>query len=520
MISVSIWRKTPWPTTRARGLALFDAIAAQQPESDLRRVAPHPHPTVDRAALDHAGAGRIWRVVCGAGIVPRATRRRILGANLYGAVLRCKPPGANLGGADLGGANLYRAVLSVRTSARTSAARISRREPRRRESPARTLGANLSGADLLGANLRRRGSPRRESPGANLYLADLTPIAANGQPPIPGWAHARPGLPPEGHMIIIKRRSPTWRSASCWCRRSRVPRIRRRQAGRPQHPRAGGPRRHTCRPGARAGLAQREQVAPGHVGAPARRPARDMTARAEKAELDAAEWAAEVDALRAEALAELADARRSATPSPSLPTQRRRRRGSCGSTQARRTTQKRGAQSPRRRVGRRHEHERGDAKAVARIEAAFRKFVALGVAHERARQQPAPTFVQATGTHTSGGRPRAGQGASARCAARRRPRDGRRSWWSRKEGNGRMPRRRVPVDTHRPRRRRPRARRSGARDEGGGGERDIRVCEDDGGGSWSASTHRDATRNSLDASPPPTSPRRWPACSGRWPVAT
>ena len=115
----------------------------------------------------------------------------------------------------------------------------------------------------------------------------------------------------------------------------RAPRIRRRQAGRPQHP-AQGP----ATPPAdleRAGLVLREQAAPGTL-AHLRADLRDMTARAEKAELDAAEWAAEVDALRAEALAELADARRGATPSsPSSPTQRRRRR-SRRSTQARRTT--------------------------------------------------------------------------------------------------------------------------------------------------------------------------------------
>lgn len=161
----------------------------------------------------------------------------------------------------------------------------------------------------------------------------------------------------------------------------------------------------------RAGLVLREQAAPGTL-AHLRADLRDMTARAEKAELDAAEWAAEVDALRAEALAELADARRerdtllaeladAKAPAEGEP---RVDPGSADHLEAW------SAIAAFVESGGGTSTSVATQKAVARIEAAFRKFVALGVAHERARQQPAPTFVQATGTHTSGGRPRAGQG--------------------------------------------------------------------------------------------------------------
>lgn len=140
----------------------------------------------------------------------------------------------------------------------------------------------------------------------------------------------------------------------------------------------------------RAGLVLREQAAPGTL-AHLRADLRDMTARAEKAELDAAEWAAEVDALRAEALAELADARRerdtllaeladAKAPAEGEP---RVDPGSADHLEAW------SAIAAFVESGGGTSTSVATQKAVARIEAAFRKFVALGVAHERARHQPA-----------------------------------------------------------------------------------------------------------------------------------
>ena len=159
MISVSIWRKTLVANHACEaGLTLFDAIAAQQPESDprrLRRIRIPRWTALHWIMLVQAGFGE-W---CAArGIVPRADLggADLLGANLYRAVLSgANLLGANLGGANLSGANLLGANLSG----------------------ADLLGANLSGADLLGANLL----------GANLYLADLYAYRGHGQPPIPGW---------------------------------------------------------------------------------------------------------------------------------------------------------------------------------------------------------------------------------------------------------------------------------------------------------------------------------------------
>ena len=122
----------------------------------------------------------------------------------------------------------------------------------------------------------------------------------------------------------------------------------------------------------RAGLVLREQAAPGTL-AHLRADLRDMTARAEKAELDAAEWAAEVDALRAEALAELADARRE--------------RDTLLAELARVTAPAEGEPL---------DEALRDAFEVAYRDAAsechanaIRAIYRLGVAHERARQQPA-----------------------------------------------------------------------------------------------------------------------------------
>ena len=135
MISVTIWRKTLVANHACgAGLALFDAIAAQQPEFDLRRLRRIRIPrwgALHWIMLVQAGFGE-W--LAGRGIVPRA--------NLSGT---------NLSGTNLYGADLYGADLS---------------------------GANLRGADLRGANLR----------GANLYGADLSGAYRGlNHPPIPGW---------------------------------------------------------------------------------------------------------------------------------------------------------------------------------------------------------------------------------------------------------------------------------------------------------------------------------------------
>ena len=178
----------------------------------------------------------------------------------------------------------------------------------------------------------------------------------------------------------------------------------------------------------RAGLVLREQAAPGTL-AHLRADLRDMTARAEKAELDAAEWAAEVDALRAEALAELADARRERdTLLAELADAKAECQGAMLSAYAQyaETVRERDEAKELARV---LEVERdtlraelADAKAerdrairdcaatAAERNEARAEVARLGVAHERARQQPGSTFVQATGTHTFGGRPRSGQG--------------------------------------------------------------------------------------------------------------
>jgi hypothetical protein len=105
MISVSIWRKT-LVANRAcdAGLALFDAIAAQQPESDprrLRRIRIPRWTALHWIMLVQADLGE-WCAT--RGIVPRAN---LSGANLRGAGLSYADlSGADLSGADLRGANL------------------------------------------------------------------------------------------------------------------------------------------------------------------------------------------------------------------------------------------------------------------------------------------------------------------------------------------------------------------------------------------------------------------------------
>jgi hypothetical protein len=145
MISVSIWRKTLVANHAcAEGLALFDAIAKQQPESDprrLRRIRIPRWTALHWIMLVQAGFGE-W---CAArDIVPRAD----LG-------------GPDLSGADLGGADLYGADLRGTDLG----------------------GADLSGADLRGADLR--GADLR---GTDLRGADLShAYRGHDQPPIPGW---------------------------------------------------------------------------------------------------------------------------------------------------------------------------------------------------------------------------------------------------------------------------------------------------------------------------------------------
>ena len=140
MITVTIWRKTLVRHGACEaGLALFDAIAAMQPESDshrLRRIRLTRYGALHWIMLVQAGYGE-W--LASREIVPRAD---LSGADLSGAYLS----GADLSGADLRGADLS--------------------------------GADLSGAYLGGAYLG----------GANLGDADLSgAYRGSGQPPIPGW---------------------------------------------------------------------------------------------------------------------------------------------------------------------------------------------------------------------------------------------------------------------------------------------------------------------------------------------
>jgi hypothetical protein len=111
MITVSIWRKTlvsrkACPT----GLALFDAIASMQPESDPRRMA--------RVRVGWTIAHQLWLATAypefspwlrGEGLIPWID---LEGASLEGANLaRANLEGARLEGANLEGANLVGAYL-------------------------------------------------------------------------------------------------------------------------------------------------------------------------------------------------------------------------------------------------------------------------------------------------------------------------------------------------------------------------------------------------------------------------
>ncbi len=144
----------------ADGLALYDAIAAMQPETDARRgkrlkVRWTP---LHRVWLS-AAYPSFWWWLYERGLVAESDLRwaNLRGANLGGANL-C---GANLRGANLGGANLCGADLRLANlrGANLRWANLG---------GADLGGANLRGADLRGANLRGANLG-----GANLRGADL-----------------------------------------------------------------------------------------------------------------------------------------------------------------------------------------------------------------------------------------------------------------------------------------------------------------------------------------------------------
>lgn len=170
MISVSIWRKTLVANCAcSAGLALFDAIAAQQPESDprrLRRIRISRWTALHWIMLVQAGFGE-W--CASRGIVPRADLR---GADLYGANLG----GANLAGAYLTGADLTRADL---THANLAGADLTGAYL----TGAYLYGAYLGGANLAGANLTGADLTRAYLTRANLARA----YRGQNQTPIPGW---------------------------------------------------------------------------------------------------------------------------------------------------------------------------------------------------------------------------------------------------------------------------------------------------------------------------------------------
>ncbi len=151
MISVSIWRKTLVRNEACRdGLALFDAIAEQQSESDPRRLERIRvrNWTPLHSIWARVGAGRFAQWCESRQIIPRAD---LSCANLSGANLSR----ADLSRADLSGANLSRAYLS---------------------------GANLSRANLYGANLSGADLSR-----AYLSGADLSGAYRGSSSMVPGW---------------------------------------------------------------------------------------------------------------------------------------------------------------------------------------------------------------------------------------------------------------------------------------------------------------------------------------------
>ena len=165
MISVSIWRKALVANHAcAEGLALFDAIAAQQSESDPRRLHRIRIPrwtTLHWIMLVQAGFGE-W--CASRNIVPRAD---LYGADLTRTDLTC----AALTRTDLAHANLNGAAL---TRADLYGANLTRTDL----THADLTCADLTHANLYGANLS----------GANLTGANLTgAYRGHDQPPIPGW---------------------------------------------------------------------------------------------------------------------------------------------------------------------------------------------------------------------------------------------------------------------------------------------------------------------------------------------
>ncbi len=126
MISVSIWRKTLVRRNAcADGLALFDAIAAQQPANDKRRL--------ERIRIRNwTPLHGLWAWIDAARFAQWCEARQII-------------PRADLTYAD------------------------------------------LSGADLSGANLSRANLSRSDLSGAILSRADLSGAYRGTSPKVPGW---------------------------------------------------------------------------------------------------------------------------------------------------------------------------------------------------------------------------------------------------------------------------------------------------------------------------------------------
>ena len=166
MITITIQRATLVKLQACtEGLALYDAIAAQQPASDARRS--------KRLRFRYTPLHCVWLASAYPGFASWLIARALVpllslesanlrGANLGGANLY----GANLYGANLGGANLYGALLA---GANLGGALLA---------GANLGGANLYGALLAGANLG----------GANLYGANLRGAYRSlYDAPIAGW---------------------------------------------------------------------------------------------------------------------------------------------------------------------------------------------------------------------------------------------------------------------------------------------------------------------------------------------
>jgi len=153
MISVSIWRKTLVRLGACEdGLALFDAIAAQQPDGRRDRIC------IARWTPLHG----VWAWMTCAGFARWAEQHGIV-------------PSADLRGADLSDADLRYADL---TDANLRDADLS---------GADLSDANLRGADLRYANLSDADLRGADLTGADLSRADLTDAYRGPSQPIPGW---------------------------------------------------------------------------------------------------------------------------------------------------------------------------------------------------------------------------------------------------------------------------------------------------------------------------------------------